>query len=556
MMFGKLRMARGEIGDATPDNRVASPIFLAAALAIFFGVVLLALVVADAGMAKVLTVMPMLMLCLLAWRRLPVKAVVVASLAGLAGWIWQGPRALWTLAPAATFAFLWLLERSGKGVRPLLPGTVPLLGLSRHAVSKEGTVPDIGTVPRGLTPFSVLRWIPPATVVALAALCSVLFQIDNGRVPLYEEAWMEGDRAWVEGSEPRADAAYSRADGLRPRELMSFYLAVRDMMNIDPADPAFAARLLQRRIPRIVRELEEIVRRDEEYVSARQDLARFYLLEGRVADARAQYVSMRRLRPKDPDILVMLGYFLLREGKTDEARPVCEEALRLKDPPVEAMVNLGVIRFAEGKDEEARSLWERALAKDPKQPIARLNLRKIGVASPISRAVDVRCLAQTKEGVQLAPWVYNLAVFGRGYLRGDRIRLFAESAQLDPTYVAPHVRLARAYLESGSLAEPEQALWHARRAVDLAPEAVVEAGLAVALARRGGADAEIAAALAQKSNAEDDVAESLLVLGYALAATGDRAGARTVLEEGRAKAPARMIPQFDALLERLKSPGP
>ncbi len=153
----------------------------------------------------------------------------------------------------------------------------------------------------------------------------------------------------------------------------------------------------------------------------------------------------------------------------------------------------------------------------------------------------------------MAPWVYNLAVFGRGLLRDDRIRFFAEAAQLDPTFVAPHIRLARTYLEGGAPAEAEQALWHARRAVDLAPEAVAEAEAAVALARRSGGDRELAIALAGKSNAEDEVAESLLVLGYALAATGDRPGARAALEEGRAKAPARMIPQFDALLERLKS---
>ena len=582
MMFHPLRMARGEIRESeglrleawglryrktrfrahccrtsslTPSS-LKPAVFLAAALAIFFGIVLIALIVAGAGMAKVLTVMPMLMLCLLAWRRLPVKAVVVVSLVGLAGWFWQGPRALWTLAPVAAFAFLALLDRTEKGVRPLY---------TCESYRRNSNIDNrLRPQKRGLTPFSVLRWVPPATVVALAALCSVLFEIDKGRAPLYEQAWEQGDRAWfAEQSESRADAAYSRADGLRPRELMSFYLAVRDMMNIDDlavryvmnvnrADDASAARLLERRIPRFVRELEEIVRRDDEYVSARQDLARFYLLEGRVADARAQYASMRRLRPKDRDILVMLGYLLLREGKTDEARRVCEEALRLKDPPVEAMVNLGVIRLADGKGDEARSLWARALAKDPRHPIARLNLRRLE-SDRAPRTVDARYLARTKTGVQLAPRVCNLAEFGRGYLRDDRIRLYAEAAQLDPTFVAPHVRLARTHLEGGTPAEAERALWHARRAVDLAPEAVAEAAAAVALARKSGGDRDLAIALARKSNAEDDVAESLLVLGGALAATGDRAGARTVLEEGRSRVPARTVPQFDALLEYLRS---
>ena len=433
MMFSGLRMGRGEIHESDGDR--ASGAILAAALAIFFGVVTLANVPdgIGAGPEKILTVLPMLMLCLLAWRRLPVAVVTGVSLVGCAGWIWMGPRALWTLAPVAAFAFLVLLDR--------------------------------------LREARWLRLAPPVATVALAATCAFLFETDKGRGPLYLEAWVRGDAATFAGAPEDAVAAYDLADRRRPYDLMGFYLAIRAMMEIDPQDPRAASLLFQVRIPRITRELEEVVRRDPEWVLPRQDLARFYLLAGRIPEAREQYRRMNRLRPKDPDTLVMLGYFLLREGKkTDEAEDACERAMRLKDPPAAAMINLGVIRFSRGRDDEARRLWKDALAREPKHPVALLNLERLETGA-FYGPIETRFLARTRKGVDMALWVYYLALYGQGYSTDDQLRLYLEATQLDPTLREAHVKLANLYRQRDKPGDRERAAWHARRAEEIAAAA-------------------------------------------------------------------------------------
>ncbi len=251
MAFSRLRMSRGEIGDATllpygptrrgeacaesapcrsregaAHNRVASPVSLAAALAIFFGVILAANVLSRTAPETPLTALPMLMLCLLAWRRLPVTAVVGLALVGLAGWTWMGPRALWVLAPVGVYGFLALLDRLRE----------PLW----------------------------LRLVPPVAAVILAAAASFLAsEADKERMQRYVDDWVEGDRLWLASSSWEAEAAYARSDASRPHDVLLLYECVRKMTEIDMRDPRRGTLLLQHRL--LVREVGRRIGYDDPY---------------------------------------------------------------------------------------------------------------------------------------------------------------------------------------------------------------------------------------------------------------------------------------------------
>ncbi|HUW57090.1 MAG TPA: hypothetical protein VMZ92_10675 [Planctomycetota bacterium] len=429
MMFSGLRLARGEMREPSGEDRVSGPL-LASALVIFFGVIVTANAL-NGEAWKALTILPMLILSLLAWRRLPARWVLASSLASLVGWVWMGPWALWALVPVAAFGFLKLLERLKE----------PLW----------------------------LRLAVPVAVVALTVVSMSLREADKQRTTRYIELWMQGDRLALTGSSDDAAAVYEHADRSRPRDLLRDYQAIRRMMQIESKSPVQGARILKHRLPRIVRELEELVRRDPEGVPPREDLVYYYLLLGRVSDATDQYRAIHRLRRHDADIMAMLAYLLLREGKTREAEELCTRALRLAQPPTEAMINLGVVRFSQGRDDDAHRLWERALEREPEQVLALLNLAR-PKAGPTRRGVDMRYLARGGPGRHLAPQVCNLAAAGSDYTTDERIRLAAEAAQLDPTLLEAQVNLMHFYLRGGPLGKPDRALWHARRAVTLVLE--------------------------------------------------------------------------------------
>ncbi len=490
MTFSTLRMAKGEINPATPRFARALP---AVALAIFFGVVTFANAVGIGGPGLFMTEIPMLMLCLLAWSRLPAWGVLAASAAAVAGWLWIGPRVLWALAPVTAYGFLRLLDR--------LRG--PLW----------------------------LRVVPPAAVAALAALSMWLDARDVDRMYRYVKTWREADVLALDGKSREAEEAYARADSLRPRDVLNFQNALSGMTEIpDPPEDLpesekprwreHALLVYRNRIPRIIREREELVRRDPECYLSRQYLVLYYLIEGRLTDAAQQYREIHNLHPADVNITAMYGYLLLRLGELEEARRVCEEAGLARRPPPEALVNLGVIRLHDGRDDEARRLWERALERDGANAVARLNLERLGAPTP-DRRIDPRYLARDRETPGTAPRLYNLAIlrFREG---ASGVRLLSEAVQMDPNFLRGHLKLADVFLrDEGPLLDVERGVWHARRAV----------------------------ALARDSHDDATLPRALLLLGKGLLMDGKREEARRALDEGRAIAPPELRGEFDRLLK-------
>ncbi len=477
MMLSTLRMAKGEISAAASRVARALP---AVALAIFFGVVTFANAVGVGGPGLFMTEVPMLMLCLLAWSRLPAWGVLAASAAAVAGWLWIGPRALWALVPATAYGFLRLLDRLRE----------PLW----------------------------LRCVPPATVVALAALSMWLRAQDVDRAHRYMEAWREGDRLTFEGKVEEAADAYRLADSLRPRDVANGHPAVVAMAEIPDNDLELSLRVYEYRIPRIVREFEDLVRRDPEYHPLRYGLVWYYLLEGRLADAARQYRELHALRSADAAVTAMYGYLLLRLGDLEEARRVCEEAAGGRRPPVEALVDLGVIRFHEGRDAEARRLWEQALKRESANTLARLNLERLDEATP-DRSIDLRYVARNRDMAATASVLYVLSFREEG----SGVRLLNEAVQVDPDFLRGHLGLAEVYLDNrGPRFDVGRGLWHARRAV----------------------------ALARKPQSGAFLPRALLFLGKGLLMDGKREEARRALDEGRAIAPPELKAEFDRLLSK------
>jgi tetratricopeptide (TPR) repeat protein len=307
---------------------------------------------------------------------------------------------------------------------------------------------------------------------------------------------------------------------------MRLYVAVLGMAWADERDLQGEALALERRLPHIVAELEEVAKRDPWWVEPRQDLADYDLLQGRLADVVARYREMCALRPTDPRMQAMLGYFLLRAGAAADAEAAFERARRLPKAPAAATINLGAIRFSEGRDAEARALWRAALKQEPKNPIALMNLERPAASS--NQEIDIRYLAQVPADARLARLLNRLAKRGKGYSAAERLRRVIEASLAQADWIEPQLNLVDLYSREGPQRDPGRALWHARRAV----------------------------AIARESQRRSDLPDSLLALGQALVLNGKSDEALQALEEGRSKAPAAMLPEFDALLSTLHPPRP
>ncbi len=468
-MFSKLTMSRGQIANRSSLAGVA--------LAVFFGVEVAANVWGKVGLAGQMTLAPLLLLCLLAWGRLPVRGVAaLAAAAAVGGWAIGGARSLLALAPVGAFAFLALLDR-----------------------------------------YRERLWLKIAPVVLVAGLIAAAMVVDYAdsvRMVRFRDAWVEGD-AFVFASQPaEAAEAYKRASEFRPRSALYLNSLLDQMMATD-LDMRAQILLYQGRLPSMAREMEEVVRRDPEWLQPRQSLARMYLLMGRVSDAARQYREISRFRPRDASVSAELGYLLLREGDIDGAEKALVDATRPAKASPAALLDLGVVRFLRGREDDARRLWERALQGSPGMSLARLNIDRIKTPPT---GVDVRFLAQPDAAKGLAPWTNTFAALGR-LSAAEKRRVYIEASQYDPDYLPPQISLAASYLNKNEagMYDAERALWHARRADDLS------------------------------KTLEDRTrrAQALLFLGRALLANGKPAEACEALNQGRSIAPDEMIPTFD-----------
>lgn len=249
---------------------------------------------------------------------------------------------------------------------------------------------------------------------------------------------------------------------------------------------------------------EKALELDPEIYPARVGLGQARLAEGRVSDAIALLEEVLRAQPRNGRALTALAQAYTRDGRRQQAREIAERASDaaeynlFADPLMSRVVAEGV---------SSNLLWERAKAylEDGNYPQAILGLRQV--------------------------------------------------VKLLPANPGVHHQLAFAYRETG---DAERAFRHLRRAVELEPErADARVQLAGMLLERQqpGEAAEHLRAVYQAAPADP---EAGWLLGRALSASGDVAGALTVFRDSAQRAqragspvPARAHDDWGSALARI-----
>jgi Tfp pilus assembly protein PilF len=187
--------------------------------------------------------------------------------------------------------------------------------------------------------------------------------------------------------------------------------------------------------------------------------------------------------PEFPHARNNLGVCFLREGDLERAEQEFSAALRLSAGFADPWSNLGLLRSRQGRLGEAREAFERALALAPEHPETHTNLaltyHELGEPS--------RAESHLRRAIALAP--RNPEPYAAlGFLLGEQHRPEEAAEWLERGLeihesATLHNNLAWVLLQSHRL---EEALAHARRAVELGPElATAWDTLGVALARAG-----------------------------------------------------------------------
>jgi Flp pilus assembly protein TadD len=158
--------------------------------------------------------------------------------------------------------------------------------------------------------------------------------------------------------------------------------------------------------------------------------------QGRIEEAKEQYLEALRLSPAYVAAHNNLGLLLVREGKVDDAIAHYEEALKTSPENPEALINLGNALYRKGSVEQSITCFQRALAADPSHPQAHENLGRV--------------------------------LFIKGNA-AEAIAHFREALRIKPDYAMAHHNLAIALLSNG---HPDEAIEHLKEAVRLEPDLI------------------------------------------------------------------------------------
>ena len=119
---------------------------------------------------------------------------------------------------------------------------------------------------------------------------------------------------------------------------------------------------------------EMVLAADPDQVTVHDDVARLYLLFGKVEEALAHFRESARLEPDSPAAQYNVGTTLLQVGQLDEAIARFERALRLDPEYAPVHNNLGAALRSQGKLEEAIRRFREAVRARPDDEDALYNL--------------------------------------------------------------------------------------------------------------------------------------------------------------------------------------
>lgn len=104
------------------------------------------------------------------------------------------------------------------------------------------------------------------------------------------------------------------------------------------------------------------------HASARGVLALALLRQGRIDDARHEYLTLIGANPKEFRILGALANVELQQGNLDQAETYFQSALKIAPTFVEALSGMALIRLMQQRDVEAEVLITQVLEVDPDYP--------------------------------------------------------------------------------------------------------------------------------------------------------------------------------------------
>jgi cellulose synthase operon protein C len=217
-----------------------------------------------------------------------------------------------------------------------------------------------------------------------------------------------------------------------PRRAMGVFQTAREALPQDPGllrslgTAALAAGLH----PEAEHALREAIALDGGFVSARVELARLLLEDGRVESAAdearaaleilptleeavlllaeaercaarfgpavAALVDLLESDPYQLEALLLLGRVLLEEGRRADARRALTRVLRFDAGSVPALYYLGVVFAEERLFREAIDLWRRALEDEPEGPFAARARENIATALDLARIFQLPAAAGTR----------------------------------------------------------------------------------------------------------------------------------------------------------------
>ncbi|MEE9258604.1 MAG: tetratricopeptide repeat protein [Nitrospinaceae bacterium] len=125
---------------------------------------------------------------------------------------------------------------------------------------------------------------------------------------------------------------------------------------------------------RAVRDFQEALEMDPDFVLARYDLAAAYASMRMTRKSIEEYSKVVQLNPAFPEALSNLGGYYFREGKIEEAVALFEKAIEVHPNFIQALSNLGAVLNKLNRPRKALVYLKRALALDPDFGISYFNL--------------------------------------------------------------------------------------------------------------------------------------------------------------------------------------
>lgn len=187
---------------------------------------------------------------------------------------------------------------------------------------------------------------------------------------------------------------------------------------------------------------------------AKMVLAKLYLQEQKIGNARLQLDGILDSSPDSEQALLLQGTLKLLEKNYSEAEAVCKKALENKPDSSQWLTRLGVVYLAMRQTEQAMDVFKRAIELNPLQfdalqLILGLNLSERRFDEAL--ALCEKQKEKVKGNVSAEAIVDNIV--GNIYLaRGDRgmaANQYAEAVGKAPTFLSPRMALARLSVMEG-----------------------------------------------------------------------------------------------------------